>query len=73
MLINYSRGPQHTQIPEIYYKLLQGSCVEQLPMINPFIMKNGEVLNRDQQMLLVKLVSKVEVVDASKGINDLKA
>lgn len=36
-------------------------------------MKDGEVLNRNQQLLLVKPVSEEEVVDALKGINDLKA
>ncbi|WMV50781.1 hypothetical protein MTR67_044166 [Solanum verrucosum] len=65
-----------TQIEEevfSYYKTLLGSCVEQLPMVNPLVMKDGPVLNREQQMLLIKLVTRSEVAEVLKGINDMKA
>ncbi|XP_019264348.1 PREDICTED: uncharacterized protein LOC109241980 [Nicotiana attenuata] len=41
-----------------YYKKLLGSSAESLPAINPNDMKMGPVLNREQQLLLIKQVSK---------------
>ncbi|KAH0720349.1 hypothetical protein KY285_005150 [Solanum tuberosum] len=42
-------------------------------MGNPLVMKDGPVLNREQQMLLIKSVTRTEVAEVLKGINDMKA
>lgn len=56
-----------------YYKKLFGSRADSILAINPNTMKQGTTLNRDQQVQLIKPVSKEEVWEAMKGISDLKA
>ncbi|XP_019239440.1 PREDICTED: uncharacterized protein LOC109219434 [Nicotiana attenuata] len=56
-----------------YYKKLLGSSAESLPAINPNDMKMGPVLSKEHQLLLIKQVSKEEIWEAMKDINDLKA
>ncbi|XP_060210485.1 uncharacterized protein LOC132637413 [Lycium barbarum] len=48
-------------------------AAHQLPSINSDIMKRDKVLNRRQQLLLIAPVTKEEVMDAMKNINDNKA
>ncbi|XP_019267108.1 PREDICTED: uncharacterized protein LOC109244466 [Nicotiana attenuata] len=43
-----------------YYKKLLGSRADNIPAINPNVMKLGAVLNRDQQLQLIKPVTKEE-------------
>lgn len=56
-----------------YYKKLLGSRADSLPTINPNDMRMGAVLNREQQLQLIKQVSKEEIWEAMKDISDLKA
>ncbi|XP_019244246.1 PREDICTED: uncharacterized protein LOC109224116 [Nicotiana attenuata] len=56
-----------------FYKQLLGSSAGNLPGINPMVMRDGDLVNRQQQLHLVKDVSKEEVFQALLGINDNKA
>ncbi|XP_019259124.1 PREDICTED: uncharacterized protein LOC109237286 [Nicotiana attenuata] len=56
-----------------YYKKLLGSRADNLPAINLNDMKMGAILNREQQLQLIKQVSKEEIWEAMKDISDLKA
>ncbi|KAH0778089.1 hypothetical protein KY290_009500 [Solanum tuberosum] len=56
-----------------FYKQLLGSCATQLPTANPIVMRDGHVLDRNQQAQLIKHVTRQEVVMALQGINDAKA
>ncbi|XP_075112541.1 uncharacterized protein LOC142182272 [Nicotiana tabacum] len=56
-----------------YYKKLLGSRAKSILVINPNVMKLGAKLNRDQQLQLIKSVTKEEVWEELKDISDLKA
>ncbi|XP_075102148.1 uncharacterized protein LOC142177435 [Nicotiana tabacum] len=56
-----------------YYKKLLGSRADSLPTINPNDMRMGAVLNWEQQLQLIKQVSKEEIWEAMKDISDLIA
>ncbi|XP_019241757.1 PREDICTED: uncharacterized protein LOC109221761 [Nicotiana attenuata] len=56
-----------------YYKKLLGPRADNIPAINPNVMKLGAVLNIDQQLQLIKPVTKEEEWEALKEIGDLKA
>lgn len=60
------------EITTFYSKLL-GTTAAQLPAINPNIIKEGNRLDRQQQLCLTTPVTKEEVVQYLKDINDLKA
>ncbi|WMV55600.1 hypothetical protein MTR67_048985 [Solanum verrucosum] len=52
---------------------LLGSCATQLPAANPMVMRDGPILDRNQQAQLIKHVTRQKVVIALQGINDAKA
>ncbi|XP_075079695.1 uncharacterized protein LOC142164853 [Nicotiana tabacum] len=56
-----------------FYKQLLGSSDGTVPTINQVMMRDGSLVNRQQQLQLVKYVSKEEVYDALLGIGDNKA
>ncbi|XP_060210446.1 uncharacterized protein LOC132637365 [Lycium barbarum] len=56
-----------------FYKRLLGSSADVVPAINPSVIADGPVLNREQQLSLITLVTKEEVQQALKGIDDSKA
>nr|XP_016455955.1 PREDICTED: uncharacterized protein LOC107779965 [Nicotiana tabacum] len=56
-----------------FYKQLLGSTTESLPAINPVVMRDGPLVNRQQQLQLVKGVYKEEIYQALLGISDNKA
>uniref|UniRef100_A0A1S4AT00 Uncharacterized protein n=1 Tax=Nicotiana tabacum TaxID=4097 RepID=A0A1S4AT00_TOBAC len=56
-----------------FYKRLLGSATDSIPAINPMEMKNGPCLNREMQLKLIALVSRMEVINALKDIDDQKA
>nr|XP_009623188.1 uncharacterized protein LOC104114434 [Nicotiana tomentosiformis] len=55
------------------YKELLGTAVDQLPAIDPTIMRRGNCLNRVQQLNLISLITKEEVYQALMSIDDQKA
>ncbi|XP_070056687.1 uncharacterized protein [Nicotiana tomentosiformis] len=56
-----------------FYKQLLGSATGRLPAINLVIMRDGPLVNRQQQLQLVKAISKEEIYKALLGISDSKA
>ncbi|XP_019251097.1 PREDICTED: uncharacterized protein LOC109230013 [Nicotiana attenuata] len=56
-----------------YYRTLLGSKDEAIPAIDPNVIKMGYTLNREQQLQLINKVTKEEIGEALKEINDLKA
>uniref|UniRef100_A0A1S3ZI61 Uncharacterized protein n=1 Tax=Nicotiana tabacum TaxID=4097 RepID=A0A1S3ZI61_TOBAC len=56
-----------------FYKQLLGSSDGIVPTINPVVMRDGTLVNRQQQLQLMKDVSKEEVYNALLGIGDNKA
>lgn len=56
-----------------FYSKLLGTAAPQLPAINPAICALGNVLNRGQHISLIQPVTPDEVLEALKGIEDLKA
>ncbi|XP_019234784.1 PREDICTED: uncharacterized protein LOC109215219 [Nicotiana attenuata] len=56
-----------------FYKQLLGTAAQSIPAIHPGWIKNGPVLSREQQMQLVRPFTKEEVLQALKGIADMKA
>ncbi|XP_019267319.1 PREDICTED: uncharacterized protein LOC109244651 [Nicotiana attenuata] len=56
-----------------YYRKLLGSKDDSIPAINPNVIKMGTTLSREQQMHLIRQVTKEEIGEALKEINDLKA
>lgn len=45
-----------------FYKQLLRSAANHLPVINPEIMKEGQFLNRDMQLMLIEPVTRQEIV-----------
>lgn len=56
-----------------FYTKLLGTTAPQLPAINQDICALGNALNRGQQMSLIQPVTPDAVLEALKGIEDLKA
>ncbi|XP_075105116.1 uncharacterized protein LOC142179325 [Nicotiana tabacum] len=56
-----------------FYKTLLGTTASALPVVNPDIIRSGNMLSREQQLQIIKLVTKEEVLIALKGIDDSKA
>lgn len=56
-----------------FYKELLGSSTDAIPPIQPDIIKEGNVLDKSQQLKLIKPITVEEVHNALKGIDDLKA
>ncbi|XP_019230352.1 PREDICTED: uncharacterized protein LOC109211286 [Nicotiana attenuata] len=56
-----------------FYKVLLGSSATALSVIHPRVMKEGKILNREQQLKLIEPVREEEVYKALKSINELKA
>nr|XP_009629730.1 uncharacterized protein LOC104119842 [Nicotiana tomentosiformis] len=56
-----------------FYKELLGNVAEQIPMINPKIMRNGPILKREQQLKLIEPITTEEICIAMKNIYDNKA
>nr|XP_009780614.1 PREDICTED: uncharacterized protein LOC104229646 [Nicotiana sylvestris] len=56
-----------------FYKKLLGTAASTLPIVDPDVMQNGYTLNRQQQMQLIKPITKEEVQKAFQGIDDSKA
>lgn len=52
---------------------LLGTAAQHLPLVIPHVMNNGHILNRNQQLALIKVVAKEEIFNAPKRINDNKA
>ncbi|XP_019259382.1 PREDICTED: uncharacterized protein LOC109237520 [Nicotiana attenuata] len=55
-----------------FYKQLLGSASENLPAIHPGVLQHGTRLNRSQQLHLIKPFTKEDVLQALKGIDDMK-
>ncbi|XP_049343923.1 uncharacterized protein LOC125808249 [Solanum verrucosum] len=55
-----------------FYKQLLGICAEQLPVVDPKIMSNRYILNREQQLHLISPIAEEKVLLALKYIVDLK-
>lgn len=56
-----------------FYEDLLGNSASSLPSLNAEIMRNGQTLNRDQQMQVAAEVTKEEIELSLRDINDLKA
>lgn len=56
-----------------FYKNLLGKAIQNLPSVNTIIMRTGNTLNREQQLMLAAKVTRKEVETTLKGISDLKA
>ncbi|XP_019256470.1 PREDICTED: uncharacterized protein LOC109234883 [Nicotiana attenuata] len=56
-----------------FYKGLLGSAADTIPAIQPVIIKEGNVLDRRQQLKLTEPVTAEEIQNALKGIDDQKA
>ncbi|XP_019252821.1 PREDICTED: uncharacterized protein LOC109231629 [Nicotiana attenuata] len=56
-----------------FYQQLFGSSASELPAINPTIMRDGPMMNRQQQLQLIAEITKEEIYQALKGISDNKA
>ncbi|XP_075084750.1 uncharacterized protein LOC142168002 [Nicotiana tabacum] len=56
-----------------FYKELLGNATEQMPIINPEIMRNGPMLIREQQLKLIEPITTEEICIAMKNIDDNKA
>nr|XP_016486070.1 PREDICTED: uncharacterized protein LOC107806429 [Nicotiana tabacum] len=56
-----------------FFGKLLGSSATQLPAVNPIILQYGRVLSREHQLALIAPVTREEVVQALKDIDDLKA
>ncbi|XP_009772717.1 uncharacterized protein LOC107803069 [Nicotiana tabacum] len=56
-----------------YYRKLLGSKDDSIPAINPNVIKMGTILSREQQMQLIKQVTKEEIGEVLEEINDQKA
>ncbi|XP_019255085.1 PREDICTED: uncharacterized protein LOC109233666 [Nicotiana attenuata] len=55
-----------------FYKKLLGTAASTLPIVDPNVMQNGHTLTRQQQMQLIKPITKEEVHKALQGIDDSK-
>nr|XP_016484542.1 PREDICTED: uncharacterized protein LOC107805076 [Nicotiana tabacum] len=55
-----------------FYKGLLGSAADTIPTIQPAIMKEGNVLDRRQQLKLIEPVNAEKIQNALKGIDDQK-
>ncbi|XP_019223582.1 PREDICTED: uncharacterized protein LOC109205329 [Nicotiana attenuata] len=55
-----------------FYKTVLGTAASALRVVNPDVIKSGIMMYRNQQMLLLKPVTKEEVQTALKGIDDSK-
>ncbi|XP_070050304.1 uncharacterized protein [Nicotiana tomentosiformis] len=56
-----------------FYKNLLGTTADQLPAIDPTIMRRGNYLNRGQQLSLIAPINKEEVYQSLMSIDDQKA
>ncbi|KAG5620853.1 hypothetical protein H5410_006071 [Solanum commersonii] len=56
-----------------FYKDLLGKAAQNIPSVSTTVMKNGNTLNRKQQIQLATKVTKEEVIIALQGINYMKA
>lgn len=56
-----------------FYRNILGNAADQLPAVNPEIMKRGNGLTRQQQLQLVAQVTHDEVYQALMSIDDHKA
>ncbi|XP_009798086.1 uncharacterized protein [Nicotiana sylvestris] len=56
-----------------FYKKLLGTAASTLPIVDLDVMQNGHTLNKQQQMQLIKPITKEEVQKALQGIDDSKA
>ncbi|XP_059306249.1 uncharacterized protein LOC132057642 [Lycium ferocissimum] len=56
-----------------FYRGLLGSTSPSLPAINPDIMKQGNILTKEQQLLLVAPITFEEIYSGLCGIDDSKA
>ncbi|XP_019245210.1 PREDICTED: uncharacterized protein LOC109225073 [Nicotiana attenuata] len=56
-----------------FYKGLLGAAADSIPAIQPSIMREGNVLDRKQQLKLIEDVTIGEIQLALKGIDELKA
>ncbi|XP_019262090.1 PREDICTED: uncharacterized protein LOC109239938 [Nicotiana attenuata] len=56
-----------------FYKGFLGQVAHQLPVVQQDIMQSGKVVTRDQQLKLIRPITKEEVNGAIKGIGDQKA
>jgi len=56
-----------------FYKQLLGSCATQLLAVNSMVMRDGPVLDRNQQAQLIKHVTRQEITISLQGINDANA
>lgn len=55
-----------------FYKQLLGSIADSTPTINHLVIKDGPCMSREMQLQLIALVSRIEVVNALKDIDDQK-
>lgn len=53
-----------------FYNKLLGKVIEQIPTINPKIIKEGPILDRDQQLKLIEPIIREKMC---AGIDDTKA
>lgn len=56
-----------------HYRELWGTAATATPAIDPTILKEGPVLNMEQQRGLIQPVTREEVYEALKDIDDMKA
>ncbi|XP_070013809.1 uncharacterized protein [Nicotiana sylvestris] len=56
-----------------FYQQLLSSSASELPTINPAIVRDGLMINRQQQLQLIAEITKEEIHQVLKGINDNKA
>ncbi|XP_019239018.1 PREDICTED: uncharacterized protein LOC109219060 [Nicotiana attenuata] len=56
-----------------FYKSLMGTAKENIPAIHPGWMRNGPLLNRNQQLQLIAPYTREEILEALKDIDDMKA
>ncbi|XP_019244458.1 PREDICTED: uncharacterized protein LOC109224325 [Nicotiana attenuata] len=70
-------GSGNTKVVEAeilkFYKQLLGTAAVQLPAVSSEVMKQGNNLNRQQQLSLIRAVTKEEVKQALQDIDDNKA
>jgi len=56
-----------------FYQGLLGQAVSCLPSVDTTIMRRGRMLNKDQQIQIAALVTRIVVETALQSISDLKA
>jgi len=56
-----------------FYKDLLGKAAQNIPSVSTTVMKNGNTLNREQQIQLATKVTMEEMIIALQGINYMKA